>query len=213
MSRISEVFAGARRRGEAVLIPYITAGYPDVATNERIILELFRSGAGVVELGIPFSDPLADGPTIQRAGTAALAMGVTMSTCLEIAGRVHSQVDSPIILMGYFNTILSYGIEKFTAGASAAGVAGVIVPDLPPEEAGDLREVCSRQGIDLVFLLAPASTDERVQLVASQSAGFVYCVSVAGVTGARAEMPAGLEDFVERVRGRANLPLADGPTI
>jgi tryptophan synthase alpha chain len=210
LSKLAAVFQQTRSRNEAALIPYITAGYPDIATNEALILELFQSGADIVEIGIPFSDPLADGATIQRAGAKALEQGVTVSTCLEIARHVRDSGYGPIVLMGYYNSILSYGVDRFAADCRLSGIAGLIVPDLPPEEAGELRAECRANGIDLVFLLAPTSTEDRIQLATGESSGFVYCVSVTGVTGSRASAPAGLEEFVRRIRLCTNLPLAVG---
>jgi tryptophan synthase alpha chain len=210
LSKLAAVFQQAKSRNEAALIPYITSGYPDIATNEALILELFRSGADIVEIGIPFSDPLADGATIQRAGAKALEQGVTVSTCLEIAGHVRDSGYGPIVLMGYYNSILNHGLNRFAIDCRLSGIAGLIVPDLPPEEAGELRSACSANGVDLVFLLAPTSTEDRIRLAAGESSGFVYCVSVTGVTGSRASAPAGLEEFLLRIRICTSLPLAVG---
>jgi tryptophan synthase alpha subunit len=165
----------------------------------------------MLELGVPFSDPLADGATIQRANFTALQHGVTTSVCLEAVRALREQgLEVPVLLMGYYNPILAYGLEGFAVDAAAAGVDGLIVVDLPPEEAGPLQEACRARGLDLVYLLAPTSTPERVALVARQASGFVYCVSVTGVTGARSALPPELPAFVERVRSETTLPLAVG---
>ncbi len=209
-SRLSETFLQARAGGEAALIPYITGGYPDVETNVALICQLFRCGASMVEIGIPFSDPPADGVTIQRAGAKALAAGVTTFTCLDIARRVSGSGYGPLILMGYYNTVLNYGQARFAADCREAGVAGLIVPDLPPEEAEELRRACRKNNVDVIHMVAPTSTDDRLALAAESSSGFLYCVSVAGVTGLRSSSPAGLQEFVNRVRHHTNLPLAVG---
>jgi tryptophan synthase alpha chain len=165
----------------------------------------------MLELGVPFSDPLADGATIQRAGFVALRHGVTASACLEAVRELRARgLEVPVLLMGYYNPILACGPEAFAADAAAAGVDGLIVVDLPPEEAGLLQEACRARGLDLVYLLAPTSTAERVALVARQASGFIYCVSVTGVTGARSSLPPELPAFIGRVRRQTSLPLAVG---
>jgi tryptophan synthase alpha subunit len=172
---------------------------------------LVEGGADMLELGVPFSDPLADGATIQRAGFVALRHGVTTSACLEAVRELRARgLEVPVLLMGYYNPILACGPEAFAADAAAAGVDGLIVVDLPPEEAGLLQEACRARGLDLVYLLAPTSTAERVALVARQASGFIYCVSVTGVTGARSSLPPELPAFIERVRRQTTLPLAVG---
>jgi len=211
LSRIAEAFAGLRARRRTGLVAFLTVGYPSVEDTLRLVPALIEGGADVIELGVPFSDPLAEGPTIQRSSHHALERGVTPAVCLDVVAGLRAQgVEAPIVLMGYYNPLLSYGLEEFCRDAAAAGADGIIAVDLPPEESHPLRDACRRRGLDLVYLLAPTSTDGRIELVAGLASGFVYCVSVTGVTGAREELPAGLSAFVNRVRARTPLPVAVG---
>lgn len=194
MNRIDAVF----RSGHKALIPYVTVGYPSVESTLQVVPLLASSGCDLVELGIPFSDPLADGATIQKASFRALENGVTPKLCLEAAGMLRQKVGIPLVFMTYFNPVLSYGLEAFSDACVKSGIDGLIVPDLPPEEGSALETATRRRGLDLIYLLAPTSTDERIRLVAERSRGFVYVVSVAGVTGAREQLPAGLDSFVAR---------------
>jgi len=163
-----------------------------------------------VELGIPFSDPLADGVTIQKASFRALQNGVTPELCLEVAGQLRRAVEIPLVFMTYFNPVFSYGLEKFCSACSRSGIDGLIIPDLPPDEGSALETIARRQSLDLIYLLAPSSTEERIRLIAERSRGFIYLVSVTGVTGARERLPANLEKFVARVRKVAAQPLCVG---
>jgi len=193
------------------LIAYLTVGYPDVESTLRLVPALAAGGADMVELGIPFSDPLADGATIQRASHHALGQGVTVAVCLDVVRWLRRDgLTIPLLLMGYYNPILAYGIDEFARDASGAGADGLIVVDLPPEEALAVQTACAGQGLDVVYLLAPTSSDERIARVARQASGFVYCVSLAGVTGARRELSPGLAEFLARVRRHTSLPLAVG---
>jgi len=211
MSRIAETFARLRREGRTALMPYLTIGYPSPAMTPGLVEAAIQAGADLVELGIPFSDPLADGATIQHATHVALQQGTTVETCLETVATLRRRgVETPLILMGYYNPILQRGEESFCAAAAEAGADGLIVPDLPPEEAEGLRAACRAHGLDLIFLLAPTSDDERVQYVAERASGFIYLVSLTGVTGARDRLPPELESFVQRVRRATDLPLAVG---
>lgn len=211
MSRIAEAFAGLRAGRRTGLVAFLTVGYPSVEDTLRLVPALIEGGADVIELGVPFSDPLAEGPTIQRSSHHALERGVTPAVCLEVVAGLRAQgVEAPIVLMGYYNPLLSYGLEELCRDAAAVGADGIIAVDLPPEESHPLRDACRRRGLDLVYLLAPTSTDGRIELVAGLASGFVYCVSVTGVTGAREELPAGLSAFVNRVRARTPLPVAVG---
>ena len=211
MSRIGTKFAEIRAQGRIGLTVFLTVGFPDVDSTLSLAPALVAGGADLVELGVPFSDPLADGATIQRASFQALQQGVTLEKCLEVCHRLREcSIDVPLVLMGYYNPILSYGLDRFGLQCASAGVDGVIVSDLPPEEARPLQEVCLANGIDLVFLLAPTSTDERIQRVCESASGFIYCVSITGVTGARPQLATGLRAFIARVRERTNLPLAVG---
>jgi tryptophan synthase alpha chain len=205
----SAILAGKQSHGIA-LAAYLTVGYPDVPTWIDTAAAVASVGADVIELGVPFSDPLADGVTIQRAGHHALGQGVTLATCLEAAATLSGRTSVPCVLMGYYNPFLHYGLERFAVEAASAGVAGIIVPDLPPDEAGPLRQECSARGIDVVFLLPPNSTDDRVEAVCAASTGFVYCTSLTGVTGARASLGAGVAPLVARVRKHSSLPVCVG---
>jgi tryptophan synthase alpha chain len=211
MSRISATLARAKDEGRLALIAYVTCGFPEPSTTLPIVRALVDGGADIIELGVPFSDPVADGATIQKASFRALAAGTSTASCLDIAAQVRGQAsDVPLILMSYANPILAFGSEAFVDRAAAAGVDGLIVVDLPPEEGAELRDRCRAAGIDNILLVAPSSDDGRIERIAAQASGFIYCVSVAGVTGARAELPAGLPDFLSRVRRHTSLPLAVG---
>ncbi|MDP6510974.1 MAG: tryptophan synthase subunit alpha [Dehalococcoidia bacterium] len=205
MSRIPEAFG--RRKA---LIPYVTVGYPRPETALELVPRLEEWGADMVELGIPFSDPLADGATIQEASFMALGQGTTPARCLEVAARLRERVSLPLVFMTYYNPVLSYGLEGFCREAARAGVDGLIIPDLPHEEGVELEAAGERHGVDLVYLLSPNSSAERMQAVGRHSRGFIYLVSLTGVTGARRELPPELESFVGRVRQSATLPLAVG---
>jgi tryptophan synthase alpha chain len=210
-SRIGGAFARARKNGRTALMPFITAGYPSLAGSEANILGLVRGGADLVEIGMPFSDPLADGATIQRTSQGALRNGIRPADCLDLVRRlrrVHG-VETPLVCMGYYNPIFHYGVDRFVRHAAEAGVDGFIVPDLPTEESDDLYAACQAAGRDLIFLLAPTSTEARIISVAERASGFIYCVSLAGVTGARSNLP-DLTSYLRRVREHTALPLAVG---
>lgn len=207
MSRISTVFAKPER---TALIPYVTVGYPSIEATLKVVPLLARGGCDIVELGIPFSDPLADGATIQQASFHALKNGVTPQLCLDVARKLRQEVSIPLVFMTYFNPVLSYGLEKFCDASNNSGIDGLIIPDLPAEESSELEVIARRQNLELVYLLAPNSTEERIKLVAEKSRGFIYLVSVTGVTGARDRLPADLEPFVDRVRKIATQPLCVG---
>ena len=208
--RIEGAFAELKSEGRTGLIAYLTVGYPDVDATLRLVPALVEGGASLIELGVPFSDPLADGATIQRASFQAIRQGVTPAVCLEVVARLRrGGLNAPLILMGYYNPVLAYGIRLFARDA-AAGADGVIVVDLPPEESGPLRDACLDHNLRLIYLLAPTSTDRRIELVVGLASGFVYCVSLTGTTGARAELPRGLETFIARVRRHTPLPIAVG---
>ncbi|MEW5869566.1 MAG: tryptophan synthase subunit alpha [Chloroflexota bacterium] len=211
MEHIQECFARLREQGRPACMPYFTLGFPTPGDSLAVIRAIAAAGADLIELGVPFSDPLADGPTIQRSTQQALAQGMRVAACLEMARKLRAGgVTQPLLLMGYLNPLLSYGIPRFVAEAAQAGVDGLIVPDLPPEDAAELEAACQAQGCALVYLLAPNSTPERIRLAAARSTGFIYLVSVTGVTGARQALPAGLVDFIQRVRAASDKPLAVG---
>lgn len=191
-------------------MPYLAVGYPNVETTVALASALAAAGADAFELGVPFSDPIADGVTIQRATQASLSNGTTPAICLEVASEIRKKVDVPLLLMSYYNPIAHYGDEKFCEAAAKAGVDGLIVPDLPPEEADDLESAASNRGMNLIYLVAPTSTDERLKLVARRARGFIYCVALSGVTGARSQLSASLPAYLQRVRKFTNLPLVVG---
>lgn len=207
MSDIVSVFS---QPGHKALIPYITVGYPTIEATMEVVPLLASSGCDIVELGIPFSDPLADGATIQKASSHALRNGVTPKVCLEVARQLSQKVDIPLVFMTYFNPVFSYGLEEFCGACAGSRVSGLIIPDLPPEEGSELETITQRQGLDLIYLLAPTSTEERIKLVAERSRGFIYLVSVTGVTGARNKLSARLGIFVAKVRQVASQPLCVG---
>ena len=209
--RIAQLFARTRREKRAALLPYLMLGYPDMETSLAAARAALAAGADGLELGIPFSDPLADGPTIQQAGDVALRQGMSLRRGLEMIAALRQAQDvAPFFLMGYLNPLLAYGLEALCRDAAAAGVDGLIVPDLPPEEEGDLAKACERHGLVIVHLLAPTSTPARIAAVAERSHGMLYLVSVTGVTGAREAVSGELEAFVRRVREATPLPLAVG---
>ncbi|MSQ24774.1 MAG: tryptophan synthase subunit alpha [Dehalococcoidia bacterium] len=209
--RIERRFAELKAEGRTGLIAYLTVGFPSVEATLQLVPAVVEAGADMIELGVPFSDPLADGATVQRASQAALAQKVTLETCLQVCARLRQRLPLvPLLLMGYYNPILALGVERFAQKAREAGADGVIVPDLPPEEAGPLLAACRSHGLRVIFLLAPTSTDERMEQVGRVASGFIYCVSLTGVTGARTALPADLSSFLSRVRRRSPLPLAVG---
>jgi len=207
LSRIASAFA---RANHTALIPYITVGYPSVETTLKVVPLLASSGCDIIELGIPFSDPLADGATIQRASYEALRQGVTPKVCFEVAQELRQQVGTPLVFMTYYNPVLKFGVEQFCLKCAEVGIDGLIIPDLPPEEGQELEKSTRRHGLDLIYLLSPASTEARIELVVSRSSGFIYLVSLTGVTGARNKLPEELEGFVARVREKTEKPLCVG---
>jgi tryptophan synthase alpha chain len=210
MSRISNTFAELKRSGRGGFIPFITAGDPDLTTTEQLLVELAAAGADIIELGVPFSDPVADGEVIQRASERALRNGVTLRDALACAARAKQRIDVPIVLFSYFNPLLKFGEQKLTKEAKQAGVDGVLVTDLIPEEAQSWTETLVQFDLDPIFLVAPTTSDERLARIAQQASGFIYAVSRAGVTGARDEMSRDAEALVKRVRSVSDLPVAVG---
>jgi tryptophan synthase alpha chain len=207
---VSKIGAIFNRSGHKALITYLTVGYPSIETTLEMVPMIASSGCDLVELGIPFSDPLADGTTIQIASYQALKQGITPKLCLEVAGKLRTKVEIPLVFMTYYNPVFSYGLSAFCEDCAEAGIGGLIIPDLPPEEGTELENISFKHGLDLVYLLAPTSTDERIDMVAARSRGFIYLVSMTGVTGSRNKLPQGLESFVSRVRQRTSLPLCVG---
>jgi tryptophan synthase alpha chain len=210
MGRIEDRFGALSRRGEAALIPFLTAGDPDLDTTLSLARAAEAGGADILEIGVPFSDPMADGPTLQRAYARALEGGTSLLRVLELVARIREASDIPVVLFGYYNPFFRYGVDRFARDAVAAGVDGVLCVDLPPEEAGELKAATDPGGLDLVFLLAPTSGRDRIRKVTAVSRGFVYVVSVTGVTGARVSLPPGLPGLVARVKARTALPVAVG---
>jgi tryptophan synthase alpha chain len=200
----------AFRPGHKVLIGYLTVGFPDIETTLRAAGVLAAHGCDVIELGIPFSDPLADGATIQRASHEAIQKGITPDICVEMAGKISQAVDIPLVFMTYLNPVLSYGCSNFVRGCRRAGVGGLIVPDLPPDEQGDLTAAAAGGGLDIIYLLAPNSPGARVNLIATKSRGFIYLVSLTGTTGAGSFVVEELERFAKRVKMATRTPLCVG---
>jgi len=207
LSRIDAMF---EPKGHTALIPYITIGYPSIEATLKVVPLLAQSGCDIIELGIPFSDPLADGITIQKSSFYALKNGITPKICLEVAGELSQKVNIPLVFMTYFNPVFHYGLEEFCSACLDSGIDGLIIPDLIPEEGSELEIITKNKGLDLIYLLAPTSTEERIKLVTEKSRGFVYLVSVTGITGARDRLPADLDAFVARVRKVVNKPLCVG---
>jgi len=210
MTRLEATFALLRGRGERALVTYFMAGDPSLADTRRLVIEAARRGADVVELGVPFSDPLADGPVIQRAAMRALAAGTTMPRVLETVATLRAEVSIPLVLLAYYNPVLAFGLKAFARTAAAAGVDGVIVADLPPEEADPLAAEAEAAGLDLIHLVAPTSTPPRVRLIARRSRGFIYVVSLTGVTGERQELPPDLATQIRALRLVTTKPVCIG---
>lgn len=209
-SRISDAFMRLRSEGRRGFIPFITAGDPDLETTRALVVGLARAGATVIELGVPFSDPVADGPVIQRSSERALRRGVGPSDVLAVVADVRSETDVPVVLFGYFNPLLQFGVERFADEAARAGADGVLVTDLVPEESADFNAALARRGLDQIFLVAPTTSDVRLRSIASRASGFIYAVSRAGVTGARTDLSAEAARLVARVRNVTDLPVAVG---
>jgi tryptophan synthase alpha chain len=211
MSRISETFARLRADGRTAIMPYLMTGFPELHSAPELLFALEAAGASLFELGVPFSDPLADGATVQRAGERALANGVRVPFCIETVKQVREGgLKAPIVLMGYYNPFLQYGIERLANDAAAAGADGLIIPDLPPEEAEACQAACRANGLDLIMFVTPTTTDERIAQIVKLASGFIYCVSITGVTGARRELWDGLPAFLQRVRQYTDVPLVVG---
>jgi tryptophan synthase alpha chain len=210
MTSVSSCFQSLRDRHECALIPFITAGDPDLETTAKALIALDRAGADIIELGVPYSDPLADGPVIQAAATRALQAGVKLADVLEVVAKVSPQIKAPIILFTYYNPILNLGIPEFLKRIVAAGVQGLVVPDLPLEESKGLLEPAGLMGIELILLVAPTSPPERMKAISASAQGFVYLVSVTGVTGMREGMGNNLGEILNQLRGLTDKPIAVG---
>ncbi len=210
MSRIGEKFRELKCSGRGGFIPFITAGDPDLATTERLLIALAKAGADIIELGVPFSDPIADGEVIQRASERALRSGVTVHDALTCVKNVSQHIDVPIVLFSYFNPLLQFGTKPFAPAAREAGIDGVLVTDLIPEEAETWTQELLQHGLDPIFLVAPTTSEKRLARIAQQAHGFIYAVSRAGVTGERDQLTRDAEDLVKRVRSVSDLPVAVG---
>jgi tryptophan synthase alpha chain len=210
MSRLADTFARLRRDGRPGLVTYTTAGDPDLATSADILRALARAGADVLEVGVPFSDPLADGPVIQRATERALAAGGCLRASLDLIADVRADIETPIVVFSYANPIVRMGLDAFAERAAAAGVDGVLALDLPIEEADEFRNALLKVGIDTIFLLSPTTTDARITKAATLGRGFLYGISRLGVTGARDRVAVGAEDMVRRIRAITDMPIALG---
>jgi len=210
VGRIEDSFTTLKRDGRKGFIPYITAGDPDLSTTEELLVTLAQSGATLIELGVPFSDPMADGPVIQRASERALKHDFGLQQILDTAARARQRIDVPIILFSYYNPLLQFGLQRLAAAARDAGIDGILVTDLTPEESGAFEAELRAAGLDMIFLVAPTSTDERLKLVAKHASGFIYAVSRAGVTGTRESVSAEAEKLVQRMKQFSSLPIAVG---
>ena len=216
-TKITRAFERAKREHRGALMPYFMCGYPSAAQSVDIVLAAAQSGADIIELGMPFSDPLADGAIIQHAGHIALERGMSIQGCMDVAQQISAKTDVPLLLMGYYNPVLAYGIERFCAIARASGVCGLIIPDLPVEEAQTLLEAAKHNGLSMTFLVPPTAPDSRIAQVAELAAtipgSFIYCISLSGVTGSRTSLPEHLQSFIARIRGYTKdtgTPLAVG---
>lgn len=210
MNRISSTLQQFQSQKKTFLVPYITPEFPIKGTTVPLILALERSGVGMIEIGIPFSDPLADGPTIQHSSEIAIKNGTTLKRVLELISEVRKQTNIPLILMGYINPMLNYGLEKFLIEAKKAGVDGLIIPDMPPEESDEYRSLCLQNGLSNVFLIAPTSSEERIRYIDTLSTDFTYCVSVTGVTGSKNSFGGNFDEFLLRVKKNTSKPFVVG---
>ncbi len=208
--RIAARFAELKKKGEKALVAFVTAGDPDLEFTARLLPRLAQAGADIIELGMPFSDPMADGPTIQRASERALASGTTLTGLLEMLRSVREQVPVPVVMMGYSNPVHSYGWQRFAKDALAAGLDGLLLVDLPPEEAGELRAAARASGLDLIMLLAPTSDAARIKKVSRSGSGFIYYVTVTGVTGARQSVSSSLDTELANLCSQVKLPVVAG---
>ena len=211
MNRLADTFQRTKAESRLALMPYLTAGFPEPGASADLMSAMLDSGADALEIGIPFSDPMADGMTMQRANEQALRQGATTLTALHTVQAVRARNASvPLVFMSYYNPLLAYGETDFCRAAKEAGADGIIVPDLPPEESQPMRQACAGAGIEYIFMLGPTSTPERVQLVGRLASGFIYCVALVGVTGARSDLSGGLSGFLSRVRAATDVPLVVG---
>lgn len=210
MSRISQTFARLKAADKTAFMPFVTIGHPELETTAELVPALVEAGANLIELGVPFSDPIAEGPVIQRSSFKALENGVNLKKCFETARAIRAKTDAPLLFMGYYNPVFSYGVERYVQECAAVGIDGLIIPDLPPEEVEELAAACRKVGLDLPAFVSPTSSPERIELAVKVATGFVYCVSLTGVTGARTDLPEYLPDFLKSIRAKTDLPLVLG---
>lgn len=210
MSRISETFARPATQGRGALVPFITAGDPDIETTRELLFALARAGSDLIEVGVPFSDPIADGPVIQRASERALRQRISVAEILNVVADTRKQMDVPVVIFSYLNPLLQFGISRFAEEAARAGVDGVLLTDLALEESDEFSKALRANSLDLILLVAPTSTDERLRTIAERASGFIYAVSRTGVTGATTELSNEAEKLVRRVRAVTDLPIAVG---
>jgi len=210
MNRINKLFKDLKQKQKKALIIYLTAGYPNLKATEKLIREFEKKGADLIEIGIPFSDPLADGPTIQKASQYALKEGANVRAILRMARSVRKKVGLPLVFMTYYNPVMRYGIKNFVKDSKKAGLDGIIIPDLPPEESKELTGISKKEGFSVVFLAAPTSTKERLRTIASKTSGFIYYVSLTGVTGARKRLPQDIIANVKRLKRITKKPVCVG---
>ncbi|MFH1380632.1 MAG: tryptophan synthase subunit alpha [Candidatus Omnitrophota bacterium] len=210
MNRINKLFSNLKKAKKKALIVYITAGDPDMGVTEKLVHELADNGADLIELGIPFSDPLADGPTIQKASQRSLLRGTNIESILRMVRVLRKSVETPLVFMTYYNLILHYGLKKFVKDSKASGADGIIVPDLPPEEAGDLMGISKEADFSVIFLAAPTSTKSRLKIIAGKSTGFIYYVSLTGVTGTRKTLPSDIVEHVKTLKKITKKPICVG---
>jgi tryptophan synthase alpha chain len=210
LGRIADALSSSRREGKPGFIPFIVAGDPDLETTAQLLIEIANSGATVIELGVPFSDPMADGPVIQRASERALKHGFGLKEIFETTARVRATINTPLVLFSYYNPLLQYGIDELARDAARAGIDGILVTDLTPEESQQFASAMKRNDLDMIFLVAPTSTDTRLEMISRHASGFVYAVSRAGVTGARDNLSDEAKSLVNRVRRFSSLPVAVG---
>ncbi len=209
-SRIEKVFKDLRKKGHSALIPFVTAGDPDIESTRRLVIEMAHRGADIIELGLAFSDPLADGPTIQAASFRALKAGMNPELFFELVKKIRKKTDVPLVLMGYYNPVLKYGLEDFAKDAREAGIDGTIIPDLPLEEADEWIKIAKKHGLDNILLVAPNTPDSRIKRIVKASKGFIYYVSVLGITGARTKLPKELSQGLKKVKELTRKPVAVG---
>jgi len=209
-NRITQTFETLRQKGETALIPFLTAGDPDLETTEELVLAMSQAGADIIELGVPFSDPTAEGPTIQRSSSRALKQGTSLHSILQLVGRLRAQMQTPLVLMGYANPLHAMGAEAFAKTASEVGVDGIIIPDLPPEDGASYLDPCRDAGIFPILLAAPTTSPERLKMLVRETQGFLYYVSLQGVTGARSGLAAGIEENVRHAQSLGDVPVCVG---